>query len=401
MKKKVLVHIFLLVSGWSYAQPLFSGQDSTNRTIATAVPFMLIAPDSRASGMGDVGVATSPDVNSAHWNPGKMVFIKEDFGGSVSLSPWLRTLINDMYIGYLTGYYKISKEQLISASMRYFDLGELQETYIGAGGSPEEGNLFRPREYSFDLTYSRMLTNALGLGVTIKYINSNLTGGLSTSNAGFDINPGRSVAGDVGLYYNSDVILGGRNANIAGGISISNFGTKLTYTSDRESQFIPTNLRIGGAYTTELDQYNKFTFALDFNKLLVPSPPIYRLDTLGNLQIAQGRDPNRTLLSGIFGSFGDAPGGFVEEMNEIAIAAGMEYWYNDLFAVRGGYYHEHRTKGNRKYFTAGLGFRYSMTGLDFSYLVPLERQNPLAETLRLTLFVLLDKQDTTDDSIQD
>ncbi len=382
------------------AQQLFSGQDSTNRTIATAVPFMLIAPDSRASGMGDVGVATTPDPNSAYWNPGKLVFIPNDFGASVSLSPWLRTLINDMYIGYLSGFYKLSDEQVLSLSMRYFDLGELQETYIGPGNEPIEGNLFRPREFSFELAYSRKLTSSLGLGVTLKYINSNLTGGLTTANA--DINPGRSVAGDVGLYYNKeDLVLFGRNTDVAWGLSVSNFGTKITYTGDDEAQFIPTNLRFGGFVSQEIDRFNKINLALDFNKLLVPSPPIIGRDSLGNTFIASGRDPNRSLLSGIFGSFSDAPNGFTEELNEISISAGAEYWYNDIFAARAGFNYEHPTKGNRTYFTAGLGFRYSVTGIDFSYLVPLERQHPLAETLRLTLFVLLEKQTDADSSIQD
>jgi hypothetical protein len=356
------------------------GQDSTLRVITTAVPFVNFSPDSRASGMGDVGVATSADINSAHWNNGKLAFIESDYGLSASYTPWLGKIVDDMSISYLSGFYKIDRVQSVAGSLRYFDLGEIQLTNdqgISLG-------LENPKEAAFDLTYSRKLTENIGLGVTGRYIWSNLSGSYSGNDSG---QSGKSVAVDLGFFYTKNMVVKGRETDVSFGAHLSNIGQKLTYSSESNADFIPTNLRIGSAVKTNLDPYNSITFALDFNKLLVPSPPL--VDSNGN--IVAGRDPNRNLVSGIFGSFSDAPDGFSEEVEEIMISAGAEYWYRDLFAARAGYFHESDRKGGRKYLTAGLGFRYQKFGVDFSYLVPTRQNHPLAETIRFSIMFNIDK----------
>ncbi len=356
------------------------GQDSTLRVITTAVPFVNFSPDSRASGMGDVGVATSADINSAHWNNGKLAFIESDYGLSASYTPWLGKIVDDMSISYLSGFYKIDRVQSVAGSLRYFDLGEIQLTNdqgISLG-------LENPKEAAFDLTYSRKLTENIGLGVTGRYIWSNLSGSYSGNDSG---QSGKSVAVDLGFFYTKNMVVKGRVTDVSFGAHLSNIGQKLTYSSESNADFIPTNLRIGSAVKTNLDPYNSITFALDFNKLLVPSPPL--VDSNGN--IVAGRDPNRNLVSGIFGSFSDAPDGFSEEVEEIMISAGAEYWYRDLFAARAGYFHESDRKGGRKYLTAGLGFRYQKFGVDFSYLVPTRQNHPLAETIRFSIMFNIDK----------
>jgi len=357
--------------------------DSTNRPITTAVPFLTITPDARAGGMGDVGVATSADANSVHWNPAKLVFIKNDIGFALSYTPWLGKIINDMSIAYLSGYYKFEKEQAVAVSMRYFDLGEI----IFTENEQDQGTLFNPREFAFDATYSRMLSQHLSIGVTGRYIHSNLTG--SFTSGGLEARPGNSVAADVAVYFDRDLLFSGNNSNLAFGATISNIGAKLTYSDENNRDFIPTNLRIGSAFTTNLDPYNKLTLALDFNKLLVPSPQ------------NDGSEDDKTLLSGVFGSFGDAEGGFSEELQEITLSVGAEYWYNDTFAARLGYFYEAEDKGNRKYLTAGLGFRYQVFGIDFAYLVPAEQEHPLAETLRFTLLFNFDKGTKDEESVTD
>ncbi|MGK7391316.1 MAG: type IX secretion system outer membrane channel protein PorV [Candidatus Cyclobacteriaceae bacterium M2_1C_046] len=366
------------------------GADSTKNPITTAVPFMLITPDARAGAMGDVGVATSPDANSSHWNPAKLTFVEKDYGFALSYSPWLSKIIPDMSLSYLTGFYKISREQTVGVSLRYFDLGEIifRETPDANSATP-----FNPRELAAAATYSRMLTEQLSLGVTAKYIHSNLTGSFISGTT--ESQPGNSVAADIGVFYNSDLMLSGRNSHVAFGAAISNIGSKLTYASDDDKDFIPTNLRIGTAFTTFLDPYNKITFALDFNKLMVPTPPIY--DQQGN--IIAGEDPDKPLLSGMFGSFSDAPNGFSEEIKEVTVGGGAEYWYNETFAARLGYFYEHEDKGNRKYLTVGLGFRYQKFGIDFAYLVPQEQEHPLAETLRFSLLFSFDKNTQEEETV--
>ena len=378
----VAVILSVLTGYVSQAQGLV-GQDSSRRVITTAVPFLTITPDARAGGMADVGAATSPDANSIYWNPAKLVFIEDNIGFSLSYTPWLGKIINDMSITYLSCYYKFSKEQAVAVSMRYFDLGEIFFTNEQGG---DEGQ-FNPREFSFDAAYSRMLTQNLSIGVAGRYIHSNLTG--SFSSGGVEARPGNSVAADVAVFYDKDLLASGSNSNLALAAVISNIGSKLTYSDESNKDFIPTNLRLGGAFTTNLDPYNKLTFGLDLNKLMVPSP---------QLDSAQS---DKSLLSGMFGSFGDAEDGISEEIKEVTVSAGAEYWYNNTFAARVGYFFESEDKGNRKYLTLGLGFRYQVFGIDFAYLVPKEQEHPLAETLRFTLLFNFDKSDKDEESVVD
>jgi hypothetical protein len=367
-----------LVQAQSTTPPDVIGQDDEYRVITTAVPFLMITPDARAGGMGDVGGATSADANSVHWNPAKLVFVENDYGFGLSYTPWLGKIINDMWIGYLSGYYKIAPEQAIAVSMRYFDLGEI--FFTSDQGDPLEQ--FNPRELAVDVTYSRMLSQSLSVGISARYIHSNLTGSFSTG--GQDAKPGNSLAADIAVYYTKD--LNGTNSNLSLGAAITNIGAKITYSDEDNRDFIPTNLRLASAFTTNLDPYNSLTFGLDFNKLMVPSPQ------------DDGSQDEKSLLEGMFGSFGDAEGGFSEEINEITISAGTEYWYNKTFAARVGYFYEADQKGGRQYFTMGLGFRYQVFGIDFAYLVPKEQEHPLAETLRFTLLFNFDKTKTTEET---
>jgi hypothetical protein len=352
--------------------------------------------------MGDIGAAISGDANSTHWNASKLAFIDNKYGFSLSYTPWLGKIINDMSLSYLSGYYKITREQAVAASLRYFDLGDIFFTdEFGV-----DNGQFSPRELAIDATYSRLLAENFSLGVAIRYIHSNLTGNFSSST--IEARPGNSVAVDISSYWEKDVLLSGANSKFALGASITNIGAKLSYSDEDNKDFIPTNLRLGTAFTTSLDPFNTLTIGLDFNKLMVPTPPVYEIDantgalvvgTDGNPIIARGKDPNRGLLSGMFGSFADAPDGFSEELQEFMIGLGIEYWYNDIFAARGGYFNEHANKGNRKYFTMGVGFRYQVFGIDFAYLVPTQQNHPLAETLRFTLIFNFDDYSAVEETV--
>lgn len=356
------------------------GQDTLNRNITTAVPFLTITPDSRAAGMGDAGVATSPDANSAYWNAGKLVFIDKGYGGSLSYTPWLGKIINDMKILYLSGFYKITREQTVGASLKYFDLGQIEFR----DGSNNPLGRFNPREWAFDVTYSRLLTEHLGLGGSLRYIHSNLTGALSTG--GSDAQPANSVAVDIGVFYTKP--FESKNATLSLGASITNIGAKISYTSANNTDFIPTNLRIGGTYKTDLDAVNSLTFALDFNKLMVPSP--------------ESGSKSKSLLNGVFGSFSDARGGFSEEIREFTISTGIEYWYNQTFAGRLGYFFEAQDKGNRKYLTAGIGAKFDKFGFDMAYLVPTNgRESALAETIRFTIMYIFPTKAKEEESVTD
>ena len=348
------------------------GQDSTNRVITTAVPFLGITPDARAAALGDAGVASSADANSAYWNSAKLVFVEKDYGVSMSYTPWLGKIINDMYIFYLSGYYKIDRRQAVAFSMKYFDLGEVQ---FNQGPDPSDLlGRYNPREFSFDVTYSRLLTEHISIGGALRYIHSNLTGYLSTNS--FDASPGNSVAVDMGFYYTKPWTW--KNSSLSLGATITNLGGKISYSDQNNSDFLPTNLRVGGAFKMEVSPMNTFTFLLDFNKLMVPSVK---------------NNPPPTMLSGVLGSFSDAPGGFSEEMKEITTSFGVEYWYNNTFAGRLGYFYESKDKGNRQYLTSGIGVRYNQFGLDVAYLVPTnKRENALAETLRFTITMLFEKK---------
>jgi hypothetical protein len=382
-KLAAFIVVFLAVFSLALAQPsqgTLLGQDSTRRIITTAVPFLNITPDARAAGMGDAGVATSADANGGYWNAAKLVRIDQSYGVSGSYTPWLGKIINDMSIFYLSGFYRIRKEEVVAASMKYFDLGEIQ---FNKGPLPEDQlGRYNPREFAFDVTYSRELTQNFSIGGAVRYIHSNLTG--SGIGGAVDARPANSVAVDMGVFYTKPFV--SRNANLALGASITNVGAKVSYSSSEFRDFIPGNLRIGGAYTTDLDVLNSLTFAMDFNKLLVPSPG----------------GSSAPLLSGMFRSFTDARGGFAEEIREITMSTGLEYWYNKTFAARLGYFLEARDKGNRKYLTAGAGFRVDRFGLDVAYLVPTNRlENALAETLRFTLLINFREREKENDSVTD
>lgn len=373
-------------------------------TITTAVPFLLITPDSRSGAMGDVGVAISPDANSIHWNPSKLAFIKKDAGFSMSYSPWLRRLVNDINLAYVTGYKKLDDFSAVSASLRYFSLGNITFT-DQTGGTIRD---FNPSEFALDGAYARKLSDNFSVGLAARYINSNLTGG--TSVQGANTKAGQSVAADISAYYQTEEFeIKGRKSTFAAGLNISNIGAKMAYTDGADRDFIPTNLRLGTALNVDIDDFNKFTIALDANKLLVPTAPVYTTsngqvvyDIEGNPIVFSGRSNDVGVASGIFGSFTDAPGvvisdengttievekgsKFKEELSEINISFGGEYVYNKVLAVRAGYFYEAPTKGNRQFVSMGAGLRYQVFQLDLSYLVALTQQSPIANTIRFSL----------------
>lgn len=371
MKKKItpVILFLLLFAGTSkiYSQEL--------NAIQTVVPFLSIAPDSRAGAMGDAGVATSPDAYSQHWNPAKFAFIEGKAGVGISYSPWLRNLVPDINIAYLTGYYRIDEKQVASGSLLYSSLGDVPFT-------DDFGNLertFKPNELAFDLGYSRIFAENFSGGIAFRFIYSNLTGG--SYSGGDATKPGISFAADISGYYRKNVSMFSKDGELAFGLNFSNIGSKMSYSDGQTSDFIPMNMRLGGAGTINFDKFNKLTLAIDFNKLLVPTPPVYNND----MEIIDGKDPNVGVPVAIFQSFYDAPGGFKEEIREITSSIGLEYWYNNQFALRTGYFHENESKGNRKYFTAGAGFKLKGFTIDFSYLMPTVSNHPLARTLRFSL----------------
>lgn len=362
-------------------------------TITTAVPFLMIAPDSKQGGMGEVGAATPADGNSIHWNVAKMAFAEKKGGAAISVTPWLKQLVPDIYLYYVAGYGKISKTQTIGASLRYFSLGNITFTDIVGNTTGQ----FRPNEFAVDLAYSQKLSKTFSAGLAARYIRSNLTGNYTLSN-GQPTKPGTSVAVDVGLYYQSQKLkINDKKATATLGLVVSNIGSKISYSVKKD--FIPINLRLGGGLKFDIDDANTFGIYGDINKLLVPTQPVYKkaLDSLGNETavdavdnngnkiIAAGKDPDVSVSKGMLQSFNDAPGGSAEELKEINYSIGFEYWYAKTFAVRAGYFNESKTKGNRKFFTAGIGLRYNVFGLDMAYLIPITQRNPLQNTLRFTL----------------
>jgi hypothetical protein len=374
-----------LTLGLSAQQVRVTGQGGSN-PITVAAPFLGFAPDSRGSAMGDLGVATSPDAFSIHWNNAKLAFIDQDMGASFSYSPWLGNIVDDMSLNYLTFFKKISKIETWAVSMRYFDLGEIQLTDVS--GLPQ--GIENPREAAVDATYSRLLGENFSAGLSMRFIWSNLQGNIVGAP---NSNPGISLAFDLGAMYRLPLTVGGLNSQLNFGAHLSNIGQRITYSSEENEDYIPGNLRVGTAFTTNIDAYNSLTIATDFNKLMVPTPPS-RDD---NGDIIAGKDPDRGFIAGTFGSFGDAPGDFSEEISEITISAGLEYWYRDIFALRAGYFYEHEDKGDRKFFTTGMGFRYQVFGLDFSYLIPQEQNHPLGDTLRLSFVFNLDQKNESTD----
>uniref|UniRef100_UPI0035BE463C type IX secretion system outer membrane channel protein PorV n=1 Tax=Marinilabilia salmonicolor TaxID=989 RepID=UPI0035BE463C len=356
-----------------------SGQQNI---ISTAVSFLDIAPESRGGAMGNTGVAISPDVNSQHWNPAKYAFIDKESGVALSYTPWLRKLVNDINLYYLTGFLRLDDMQTISGSIRYFSLGDI--TFMSEDAQPQ-GNA-SPHEFAIDAAYSRVLSDHFSGSVAFRYIRSDLQMNFSNSSGSETYQAGNSFAADLAFYYQNEINLGGNDANLSAGINISNIGSKISYDGNIE-QFIPTNLRLGTALKTNLDEYNELTVALDLNKLLVPTPDYQEVEE--NNSVFQS--DNVSVISGIFQSFSDAPGGMEEELQEINVSVGAEYLYNKQFAVRAGYFHEHENKGNRKYFTAGVGLKFNMLSIDASYIIPVVQNNPLANTVRFTLGLDLDQ----------
>jgi hypothetical protein len=377
--KKIIVQLGLVLAfAVAFNQTNVYGQieNESINTIVTAVPFLRIAPDARAGSMGDAGLATSTDANSMHFNASKLAFAENDISLSATYTPWLRALdLQDVYLAYLSGYKQIDKNSTVGLSLRYFSLGNIQFTDFN--GMSLGSN--RPNEFEIAGAYARKLSDNLALGVSLKFIYSRLANGQYN---GFDIRPGIAAGADISATYKSDKgIFGQDDSQLTVGAAITNLGTKITYTTDAFGEFIPTNLGVGVAYEYPIDDYNSIVFAVDVNKLLVPTPDT--LDTDGN-GVLDHKEIG--VASAIFSSFSDAPGGFGEELSELSYSVGVEYWYDRQFAIRAGYFHEDPTKGNRKYFTVGLGLKYNIFGLNFSYLVPTSnRTNPLDNTLRFSL----------------
>ncbi len=364
--------------------------------ITTAVPFLTITPDARSAGMGDAGAASDPDANAIHWNPGKMPFIEKQAGISLSAAPWLRQLVPDVWFYYLSGYTRFGTDgrSALGASLRYFTLGEIQ--FTDEKGDPMGSD--QPQEFAFDVSYAQKLSEKFGVGVSMRFVNSRLVSrGVYN---GVEIKPGLAGAGDIGAYYTDKTKMNGKEVNYAFGASISNMGSKITYTTDANRDFIPANFRLGTQWKFDLDDYNQLSVLLDFNKLLVPTPQYVYLQTFdgsgdslddsGNRIITGRKIDDSPVISGMFSSFGDAPGGFREELKEFTTSIGLEYWYDKQFAVRAGYFHEADTKGGRKYLTFGVGLKYNVFGIDAAYLQPFAQRHPLQNTIRFSLLFDID-----------
>lgn len=384
MKKTSILTALLVVCGGAFAQYSETGQNKNY--ISTGMPIILIAPDAISSGMGDVGVATTPDAYSAHWNNAKFAFIENAVGVSTTYTPWLRNLhVGDMNLFYLGGYYRINERSTAAASLTYFTLGEIDHTDI-------EGNkisVLHPNEFTIDLTYALKLTDNLALGASGRFLRSDLTNGQSIDDgSGFSqtTHGANSLAADIGMYYQNTI---DKQQEFALGAFISNLGAKLSYSEDdNDKEFLPANLRIGGRYTNRIDDFNKVSVMMDANKLLVPTPP-YTSNNVDPSRYANNAAEynNIGVIQGALQSFMDAPGGFTEELQEVQLSLGAEYWYAETFAVRAGYFYEHGNKGGRKYATVGVGIRYTSFSGDFSYLIPTTTisTNPLANTIRISL----------------
>lgn len=358
-----------------------SAQDKQNmfNPVNTSVTSQTFAPDARAAGMGDAGVATDPDVVSQYWNPAKYPFTISRAGISLNYTPWLRQLVSDMDLAYLAGYYRIGDYSAVSASLRYFSLGEV---YTSMGESDDNSMTINPYEMSFDVAYSLMLSEKFSIAAAVRWIYSDLTYDYTE-----DTSPGSAFAADIAAYYQDYFTIGQRECQLGLGLNISNIGSKISFGGDDNSEFIPTNLRFGAALMVPVDEYNRFTITADANKLLVPTYPKQNEgeSTEDYMERVQRDYYDVSSISGIFKSFGDAPGGFKEELQEIYWSVGGEYVYHDQFALRAGYHHESENKGNRKYFTVGAGFKMSVFSLDAAYVIATAKSNPLDQTLRFTL----------------
>jgi hypothetical protein len=430
MINKILVTLLALVSFTNlYAQPTGGGSGVTDdqlqlNTITTAVPFMAITPDSRAGAMGDAGTALSANANSIYWNTAMLIFAEDKSEISLSYTPWLRQLTNDIHLSYLSGYHKIGDRSAITGALRFFSLGEI--TFTDASGNVIRDD--KPSEYEVTGGYAFRLSDKLSVGLNGKFVYSNLTGGLTVQ--GVNTKPGIAGATDISFtYLNDDAKIGGTRGVYALGLTINNIGNKINYSDFSTRDFLPMNLKIGNSFKANFDKYNSLVFAVDLQKLLVPTPGYYDfVDADGDgdtddYTLLSGRTNDVGIISGMVQSFYDAPGvvqtdengdyvqnadgtyalvknsRLKEELTEVNICAGLEYWYNDVLAIRAGYFYENKNKGNRQYFNAGIGFKYNMFGIDISYLAAVSRQNPLAKTLRFTLrYHFGKKSDTSGDA---
>ncbi len=377
--------------------PLWA-QEKIN-VVTTAVPFLRISPDARAGAMGDLSLATSADASSSFFNIGKVPFNESQAGINITYTPWLKKLVNDVYLASLAGYYKLDDQQALSGSLRYFSLGDIQ--FTNERGEVQSNG--KPREFGVDIGYSRKLSESSGLGIGLKYINSNLTQGFSGT--GSTYKAGTSVAADLGFYTNRQNEAG---QGWAFGLALTNLGAKIAYTDNADQKdFIPANLGAGTTYTRVIDESNKVSFGLDVNKLLVPTPPQFQPNPGNDPDIDEQNSAlaekyrSSSVINSWFSSFGDAPDGFSEELKEFQVSVGAEYWYNNQFALRAGYFYEDKTKGNRRFFTTGVGVKYNVFGLNFSYLIPSgtgSNQNQLSNTLRFSLIFDLDGTGVGDES---
>lgn len=383
--KKVIVTVIVIVQSFalSYAQDTRTQLNP----VYYGVPSLMIAPDARAGGMGDVGVATDPDVNSQYWNPAKYPFCISRGGISINYTPWLRQLVNDINLANITGYYRLGEWDALSASLRYFSLGEVYSSDL----SGVEYTI-KPYEMALDVAYSRMLSETFSAGVALRYIRSDM--GDKNDDR---FTPGNAFAADIAMYHNGYINVGSRECQLGWGLNLSNIGSKISFNDKEDSEFLPANMRLGLSLLVPIDEFNTITIAADANKLMVPTRPTFQQYREENPDVAEddysGYDSwlhekgyyNIGSIAGIFKSFSDAPGGFKEEMHEIQWSAGLEYAYNNQFFVRAGYHYEHPTKGNRKYYTVGAGFKMNVFSLDASYIISAAQSNPLDQTLRFSL----------------
>lgn len=358
------------------ALPAAAQKEDFFNPVNTSVTSQTIAPDARSAGMGDVGVATDPDVVSQYWNPAKYPFTISRAGVALNYTPWLRELVNDMDLAYLAGYYRIGDYSAVSASLRYFSLGEV---FLGTS---DDAMTINPYEMSLDVAYSLMLSETFSIGAAVRWIYSDLTYDYTSDTA-----PGSAFAADLACYYQNYINIGQRECQLGLGLNVSNIGSKISFGGDNNSEFIPTNMRLGASLMIPIDEYNRFTISADANKLLVPTYPKQEdgESTEDYQERVQKDYYDVSSISGIFKSFGDAPGGFKEELQEVQWSVGGEYVYHDKFALRAGYHHESANKGNRKYFTVGAGFKMSVFSLDAGYVIATAKSNPLDQTLRFSL----------------
>ncbi len=379
----MIKRIFILLMGFLCfhsvrSQSLPTGQETRYNPITTAVPFLNITPDSRHGAMGDAGVATSPDVNSQHWNAAKYVFTEQPYAFSLTYTPWLRELVNDINLAYLSGFYRLDGEQTLGASLRYFKMGGVMLT-DGVGTNLAEVS---PNEFAFDMSYSRKLSERWSGGVTLRYIRSDLSAGMGSES----YVPGNAMATDISFYYQHH--WGGETQQQAfsAGVNLSNIGSKISYDDGITNEFLPANMKLGVGYGKTINALHSLNFAFDLNKLMVPSPGS-RIITDGEdgIIVLPGNRSNETVIGALFSSFGDATDGFSEELKEFSTSLGVEYWYNQQFAIRTGFFNESEQRGNRKFLTAGLGVKMKLCAIDFSYLIAVKQNSPLANTIRFTL----------------